>query len=376
LRSQHLDYSKGVAFLRGNVVLVHKGQTLKTPTLRYDTEAETGQFLQGAEIETDDGHLTCQSGRYSASDEHFVFEGKVHAVTEDYILDCPKMEQWPGQHRYYVPKPGVAQSKVPSGDSYRLRGFMRFGRAWMWSASDGQSSAFSHGIEGVDSTVQFSADSLYRMEGEQELYGASEPAKWSDWTGDSLEIHGAYIFKDDWMARAEGQVETFARGLVCRSNTMEWLKADSLLNFSGQPMVWTDEYLLRSDTLRWFQHHPSGLDSLYGSGQVHISKPVDSLRYDEMAGNFLYGFLEDAGMKSLKIKGNAQALFQPDPERSSNIQCADILLEFEEGQLKWVRFNKGPQGQVSDPTPSLHLPGFAGETVQRPVRMEAISGLK
>ena len=376
LRSQHLDYSKGIAFLRGNVVLVHKGQTLKTPTLRYDTEAETGQFLQGAEIETEDGTLTCQSGRYSASEEHFVFEGKVHAVTESYVLDCPKMEQWPSQHRYYVPKPGIAQSKVTSGDSYRLRGFMRFGRAWMWSSSDGQSSAFSKGVEGMDSTIQFSADSLYRFEGEQELFGGSESAQWSDWTGDSLEIHGAYIFKDEWMAQAKGQVETFARGLVCRSNSMEWLKADSLLNFSGQPLVWTDEYVLRSDTLRWFQHHPSGLDSLYGSGQVHISKPVDSLRFDEMAGNFLYGFLEDAGMKSLEIKGNAQALFQPDSERSSNIQCADIVLEFEDGQLKRVRFNKGPQGQVSDPTPSQHLPGFTGETAQRPARMVAISGLK
>jgi len=95
-----------------------------------------------------------------------------------------------------------------------------------------------------------------------------------------------------------------------------------------------------------------------------------------MAGNFLYGFLEDAGMKSLEIKGNAQALFEPDSERSSNIQCADIVLEFEDGQLKRVRFNKGPQGQVSDPTPSQHLPGFTGETAQRPARMVAISGLK
>ena len=67
LRSQFLDYSKGIAFLRGDVVLVHKGQTLKTPTLRYDTQAETGQFNQGGEIETEDGRLTCQSGRYSAA---------------------------------------------------------------------------------------------------------------------------------------------------------------------------------------------------------------------------------------------------------------------------------------------------------------------
>jgi hypothetical protein len=376
LRSQLLDYSKGVAFLRGNVVLVHNGQTLKTPTLRYDTEAETGQFLQGAEITTEDGTLTCQSGRYSASDEHFVFEGKVHAVTDDYILDCPKMEQWPSQHRYYVPKPGIAQSKVASGDTYRLRGFMRFGRAWMWSTTDGNASAFAQHVEGIDSTVQFSADSLYRQGESTSLFSQDGQAYWSDWSGDSLEIHAEAIYRSPSMASASGHVATFARGLVCASDAMAWNSTDSILNFSGKPLVWTSEYLLRSDSLRWFQHHPSGLDSLYGSGLVHISKPIDSLRFDEMAGNFLYGFLEESGMKFLKIKGNAQALFQPDPERSSQIQCADIALEFEDGALKYVRFNKGPQGQVADPVLSLHLPGFAGESAQRPARMEAISGLK
>ncbi len=50
-------------------------------------------------------------------------------------------------------------------------------------------------------------------------------------------------------------------------------------------------------------------------------------------------------MKFLKIKGNAQALFQPDPERSSQIQCADIALEFEDGALKYVRSTKAHKGK-------------------------------
>ena len=37
ISSTTLDYSQGVAVLRGQVVLEHEGQVLRTPSLRYDT---------------------------------------------------------------------------------------------------------------------------------------------------------------------------------------------------------------------------------------------------------------------------------------------------------------------------------------------------
>jgi hypothetical protein len=369
LRSQFLDYSKGIAFLRGDVVLVHKGQTLKTPTLRYDTQAETGQFNQGGEIETEDGRLTCQSGRYSAAEEHFIFSGNVHAVTEDYILDCPKMEQWPNQHRYFLPLGGHAKTE---------HGAMEFGEARL--QTDPKISQFYHGVKGVDSLIQFRADSLYQIDAvsQTELYGKSTAAQWADWGPDSMEIHGMVIVRTEDWAQADGDVSTFAQGTVSHSDAMRWNATDSILNLFGLPVVWAEDYQVCADTLRFYLHYQPDLDSIYGHGLVHLSKEVDSLRSDEMAGTLLSGFMSQQKMKRLRIQGNAQALFHPDPQRSSQILSAEIFLLFEDGRLEEVQFVKGPQGEVTSAVAgnSTHLPGHRPTRAQRPFRMDAISGLK
>jgi len=376
LRGNELDYQEGVALVKGPVTLVHGNQTLSTPLLRYNTHERTGTFSEGGIIQTPDGTMSCGSGSYWAKDQHFQYRYNVIAETEDYRIHCERMEHWPDARHYYIPSPGIAHNVSKSIGNENSEGLLRFGKAWVWMDKDSTISAFSMGVEGLDSTIMFQADSLYKKGESTSLYSNDGIAKWADWSGDSLEIHGTYIFRNKATANAEGNVATFAKGLVCKSESMNFNAADSTLHFSGKPFVWADEYVLHSDSLRWYQHNSGKLDSLYGSGLVHISKPIDSLRFDEMSGHFLSGLLDSNGIKSMNISGNAQASFQPDSNRSSLIQCAEINLEFDEGKLHKVRFVKNPQGTVTSPNPTIHLPGFSDEFAQRPARMEAISGLK
>ena len=369
ISSNTLDYSQGVAVLRGQVVLEHEGQVLRTPSLRYDTELEQGTFQQGGDIESPDGRLTCRSGKYFAQEEHFIYEGAVHAVTEDYILDAPSMEQWPAQHRFSIPRGGEAKTET---------GWMTFGAAQI--STEPKMSSFYRGVEGQDSSIQFRADSLYQVDATQrtELYGRAERAEWADWSEDSLEIHASIIVRTPDSARAHGHVNTFSQGMVSASESMRWQVEDSLMILVGEPLVWADEYRVHADTLRFYMHVRPDMDSLYGRGSVHVGNPVDSLRYDEMAGATLVGWMAHGQMKRVTLRGNAQALFHPDSVRVSHIQCAQIALEFEQGKLEKVQFIQAPQGDVQGtPSPMApHLPGFQVRSDQRPARMAAISGLK
>ncbi len=369
LSSSTLDYSQGVAFLRGQVVLEHEGQVLRTPSLRYDTELEQGTFQQGGDIESPDGRLTCRSGKYFAKEEHFMYEGTVHAVTEDYILDAPAMEQWPSQHRFTIPRGG--QAKTESG-------WMTFGAAQIWT--NPKMSQFYRGVEGQDSTIQFRADSLYQVDAlkRTELFGRLSRAQWADWSEDSLEIHAYTIVRTPDSARAHGEVHTFSQGLVSASESMRWQIEDSLMTLRGNPLVWAEDYIVRADTLRFYMHVRPDMDSLFGRGLVHVGTPVDSVRFDEMAGSTMAGWIAARQMKRVTLRGNAQALFHPDAERVSHIQCAQIALEFEKGKLDQVQFIQGPQGDVQGPLSAQgeHLPGFQARSDQRPARMAAISGLK
>ncbi|MDG1252564.1 MAG: OstA-like protein [Schleiferiaceae bacterium] len=369
LSSQTLDYTKGLAFLRGQVVLKHESQTLKTPSLRYDTENETGTFHEGGNIETADGNLTCRSGQYWATESRFLFEGEVHALTKEYVIDCVRMEQWPNDHLYYLDQGGRAKTD---------HGSMNFGRALL--QTEPKISHFYRGVVGVDSLIQFNADSLYQIEADSqtELYGKSKPAQWADWGADSMEIHAMAIVRTLRYANADGNVSTFIQGMASHSESMRWNATDSILHLFGLPVVWAEDYQVCADTLRFYLQYEPDLDSIYGLGLVHLSTAVDSLRSDEMAGAMLSGFMSQQKMKSLRIQGNAQALFHPDPQRSSQVLSAEILLLFAEGKLLEVQFIKGPQGDVksSSSSSSTHLPGSRPQRSQRPLRMEAISGLK
>ncbi len=369
LRSHTLDYQQGMALLGGGVVLEHDGQVLRTPSLRYDTELEIGTFQGGGEMESPDGTLTSRSGKYLAKEAYFYFEGDVHAVTEEYILDASAMEQWPDQHRYRIPKGGKATTE---------RGWLRFGAAEI--RTQPKVGQFYDGVTGVDASQQFRADSLVQVDAAQrtELYEGKTRAQWADWSEDSLEIHAGLIVRTHDSARAEHEVHTFSRGMVSLSEFMNWTVSDSVMVLRGNPHVWAQEYLVHADTLRFYLNTQPDVDSLYGRGRVHVGKALDSLRHDEMAGGTLIGRIFHKKMEHVMLRGNAQALFHPDKRRVSHIQCAEIALEFQAGKLDRVQFIQGPQGDVhgAQSMPGEHLPGFRLDATQRPLRMEAISGLK
>jgi hypothetical protein len=378
ISAHQLEYVSGVAFLRGDVELTHNLQTLFTPNLKYDTDAGYGIFTMGGRIVTEDGSLTCNSGEYFSRDEHFIFNGKIEADTEDFILKCSRMEQWPKEHRYLIPKGGSAQKKIKSGTTFRLRGSINFGGCNLWKESDIRVSSFYNGVQSVDSTVQFEADSLFDNGNKTELFGKQTMAKWADWSGDSLEIHAFSILKSEQgqLLHAKGKVQTFQKNVVCVSHTLRWDTRDSILRLGKRPIVWTNTYILSCDTLEWHQSHSLKMDSLYGLGMVNMVNQEDTMSSNELSGRHFYGYLNDDGPVYFRVSGNAQAIVQPDLENRFRATCSDIELFFTGGNLDRVTMRQGPKGEVTSPVETMHLPGFTGESAQRPVRMEAISGLK
>ena len=111
IRSEKLDYHKGIADLKGNVFLKQDDQTLETPRLLYDTKNEIGSFNDGGKVMSNDGELTAIKGEYVAKTKLFLFREQIRAITSEYIINCDIMKQYPEKSIYIISSDGTAQSE-------------------------------------------------------------------------------------------------------------------------------------------------------------------------------------------------------------------------------------------------------------------------
>ena len=368
--SNILDYNKGLADLKGNVKLTRGNQTLNTPKLIYDTKNEIGSFKSGGTVFSNDGKLESLEGRFEAKKELFLFDKNVKAVTEGYNIECNSLLHYPESSIYIIPG---------SGKAFKDDETLNFGAAYIDNNSD--ISIFYKGARGSDSKMEFFADSLFKKDDNKlsELYGTvANPAKWSDFSNDTLEIYSSQIVNTPELTTAENGVYTYQNEIITHSKSLIWNSKDSILKMWGTSTTWTDGYQVISDSVKYFFRNKNLKDSIFGIGHINLSSEPDSSGLvDEMSGVFFYGFLNEKNLETLFLSGNAAALIHPEDKSATNVKSAKIQLNFKEGSLGSIKFIKGPEGEVQqDNTDQGHLPNYEDRWKNQDPRIEFMSGLK
>tara|TARA_B110000008_G_C16959476_1_gene559557 strand:+ start:342 stop:1721 length:1380 start_codon:yes stop_codon:yes gene_type:complete len=370
IRSEKLDYHKGIADLKGNVFLKQDDQTLETPRLLYDTKNEIGSFNNGGKVMSNDGELTAIKGEYVAKNKLFLFREQIRAITSDYIISCDIMKQYPEKSIYIISSDGTAQSES---------GTLSFGSAHIDNKN--KISSFFKGVIGKDTQMGFSADSLYKMDKNEvtRLFGDSmNRAKWINFNNDTMEIHSDFIDHTPELTMAKIDVFTFQNELITNSENLSWNSQDSILILWQNATTWSNNYQVISDSLKYFFRSGDSKDSIYGTGKINLSSKPDSVMIaDEMSGKRLIGFLSDGHIETLILRGNAAALIHPETNKSSNITCSEIKLSFKENDLKSIRFIQGPQGEIkSADSNEQHLPNYENRWKSHSSRIDFMSGRK
>ena len=368
--SDTLDYSKGLADIKGNVKLTQGNQTLNTSKLIYDTKNEIGYFKNGGTVISNDGKLESTEGKYEAKKELFRFDKNVKAITEGYNIECSSLLHYPESSIYIIPG---------SGKASRENEILEFGAAYIDNNSD--ISVFHKGARGKDSKMEFFADSLFKKDDNDlsELYGTiDKPAKWSDFSNDTMEIYSSKIIHTPELTTAGNGVHTFQNEIITYSNNLIWNSNDSIMEMWGGSTTWTEGYQVISDSVKYYFRGKDLKDSIFGIGHVNLSSEPDSNGLvNEMSGVFFYGFLNKKNLETLILSGNAGALIHPEDKSATSIQSAKIQLNFEKGSLGSIKFIKGPEGEVQqDNTDQEHLPNYENRWESQDPRIDFMSGLK
>lgn len=335
-----------LARVRNNVVLVHGQMTLYTDSLDYDRLYNVGYFFEGGHLITQDNDMTSDWGEYRPQTKVAVFNYNVHLVSP-----AP-----PQQVRttlltdtlYYNTVTSVANARGPSTIDdggchiYTEMGYVNsknnnltllnrsemsnngkklIGDSIVWNSVDSIGEAFGN---------VFYSDMLNNnaMTGNYCYYNdrmgytlGTDSACILDYSqgADTMYMHGdsikmfTYNIKTDSAYRtmhAYNHVRMYRRDMQGVCDSLVYLTNDSMMIMYKDPIVWTGSQQLLGEEIQAFMND-STIDSIYVLRQTLSCERLDSLHYNQVAGQEMHSYMENGELKMTHVIGNVIVNYFP-----------------------------------------------------------------
>ena len=335
-----------LARVRNNVVLVHGQMTLYTDSLDYDRLYNVGYFFEGGHLITQDNDMTSDWGEYRPQTKVAVFNYNVHLVSP-----AP-----PQQARttlltdtlYYNTVTSVANARGPSTIDdggchiYTEMGYVNsknnnltllnrsemsnngkklIGDSIVWNSVDSIGEAFGN---------VFYSDMLNNnaMTGNYCYYNdrmgytlGTDSACILDYSqgADTMYMHGdsikmfTYNINTDSAYRtmhAYNHVRMYRRDMQGVCDSLVYLTNDSMMIMYNDPIVWTGSQQLLGEEIQAFMND-STIDSIYVLRQTLSCERLDSLHYNQVAGQEMHSYMENGELKMTHVIGNVMVNYFP-----------------------------------------------------------------
>ena len=347
----YYDGMDKLARVRNNVVLIHGQMTLYTDSLDYDRLYNVGYFFEGGHLITKDNDMTSDWGEYRPETKVAVFNYNVHLVSP-----AP-----PQQSRttlltdtlYYNTVTSVANARGPSTIDdggchiYTEMGYVNsknnnltllsrsemsnngkklIGDSIVWNSVDSIGEAFgnvfysdilnSNAMTGnylyYDDRLGYtlgtdSACILDYSQGEDTMYMHA----------DSIKMF-TYNAKTDSVYRtmhAYNHVRMYRKDMQGVCDSLVYLTNDSMMIMYKDPIVWTGSQQLLGEEIQAFMND-STIDSIYVLRQTLSCERMDSLHYNQVAGQEMHSYMENGELKMTHVIGNVIVNYFPLDEDS------------------------------------------------------------
>ena len=335
-----------LARVRNNVVLVHGQMTLYTDSLDYDRLYNVGYFFEGGHLITQDNDMTSDWGEYRPQTKVAVFNYNVHLVSP-----AP-----PQQVRttlltdtlYYNTVTSVANARGPSTIDdggchiYTEMGYVNsknnnltllnrsemsnngkklIGDSIVWNSVDSIGEAFGN---------VFYSDMLNNnaMTGNYCYYNdrmgytlGTDSACILDYSqgADTMYMHGdsikmfTYNINTDSAYRtmhAYNHVRMYRRDMQGVCDSLVYLTSDSMMIMYNDPIVWAGSQQLLGEEIQVFMND-STIDSIYVLRQTLSCERLDSLHYNQVAGQEMHSYMENGELDMTHVIGNVIVNYFP-----------------------------------------------------------------
>ena len=319
-------------FFRVNVQLVHKDYKIISDSLVYHTNTQKSDIIGNAEIQTEKSSIFCSKGWFDSKNNKASFKKNIIIKSKNQILYADSL--------FY---------NEASGLSY-AEGNVKI--------EDDSNEIVIRGGYGI---YNEKIDSVYVWE-----YASFSQFNKSDTIN---------IYADKFISYLDSTQRIF----ICYNNavidgnliqgdcdSIFYNKTDSLLKCIDKPVIWMDENQISGENLE-FKIFEGKIFNMNVTDNSMIVTRKDSVHFDQIKGNNIYGFFKKNELKILDVNDNGQAIYYSLDESDSlineinNISCESMRIFIENNNIEKIKFNKKPNGKtepINNKDENLYLENF------------------
>jgi len=389
------DGATETALVRDSVELVDKETHLYANVINYDVRNKIARYNTGGKIINSDNTLTSIIGVYYVSQNLFNFKDSVKIVTPDYLIRADTMDYNTRTEVSYFTGPTTL-----TGDSLNMycekgwfdtrndvtsvwknalidnRKQIVHGDSLFYNDSTGYGEAYRNVIiQDTTNNLIIEGDFAWYYK-QPESFLVTKKAIFIQVSGqDSLFLHAdtisAVTMPDTSgtgyrLMRAYHNSKIFSRRMQARCDSLIYSFRDSVIRFYQEPIMWTEEYQLISDSMAIFTKNRQA-ERLEMYNSAFVVSMIDTMRYNQIKGRNLTGFFKDNELNKIEVNGNGESIyFLIDGDQITGVnqsRCARIEAFVKDGKVNEIIDHGNPEGVIDPPTlttdpAELKLEGF------------------
>lgn len=401
------DGESQIAQMRHNVVMKHRNSTLITDSLNYDRLYSLGYYFEGGKLIDGDNVLTSDYGEYYTSTRLSTFNYNVTLVNPKFKLVSDTLHydiqtKWANvmgpsnvisgdnriytEHGYYNTETEVA--RLMDRPVLHNKGRRMTGDSLYYNKLTGIMKAYEN-IVYVDSVNKNILTGNYGVY--NELTGealATDSALAKDFSSgeDTLYVHAdtlrlfTYNIDTDSVYRVMHgyfHVRAYRTDIQAVCDSLVFNSRDKQLTMYRDPIAWSDNRQILGEEINVFTND-STIDSIYVERQALLVEQMDSVHYNQVAGQVMKSFFAEGKMRENHVDGNVYIVNYP-VERDSSIlyqtytETAKLRMYMEAGKLKklWTPAAEGTFYPVDKaPRDRTYLANFAWFDYIRPLNKD------
>lgn len=401
------DGESQIAQMRHNVVMKHRNSTLITDSLNYDRLYSLGYYFEGGKLIDGDNVLTSDYGEYYTSTRLSTFNYNVTLVNPKFKLVSDTLHydiqtKWANvmgpsnvisgdnriytEHGYYNTETEVA--RLMDRPVLHNKGRRMTGDSLYYNKLTGIMKAYEN-IVYVDSVNKNILTGNYGVY--NELTGealATDSALAKDFSSgeDTLYVHAdtlrlfTYNIDTDSVYRVMHgyfHVRAYRTDIQAVCDSLVFNSRDKQLTMYRDPIAWSDNRQILGEEINVFTND-STIDSIYVERQALLVEQMDSVHYNQVAGQVMKSFFAEGKMRENHVDGNVYIVNYP-VERDSSIlyqtytETAKLRMYMEAGKLKklWTPAAEGTFYPVDKaPRERTYLANFAWFDYIRPLNKD------
>ena len=342
----HYDGNTKMARLKGNVRMINRETTLETDSMDYDRNIDVGYYFTGGTIYDEKSKLTSIYGEYSPQTKISKFQNDVRLLNEKTVLGSNDL--------VYNTISKIAFVKGPTVIVHEEETTLYTEEGWYNTKTQQSQGYKSNKIDRLDGKHAL-ADTLFYDKMKGEITAFRNVVMWDTIQKLMLRSHYAYARQaDEYMiaydhavvhdfsspkdtlylyadtlrsvqdqqdttinrAWAIGNVRFFRSDLQGKCDSITFSTKDSIVNLYEAPVLWADSMQLSGEFMQIYTENKKP-KMLHVQSWAAAAMREDSIRFSQLSGKSLKGYIRDNQLYKILVEGNAETIYYPKEEDGS-----------------------------------------------------------